>query len=220
VPNSQGYQNYAVPRELSISVAIDSMGRPAVAYLEAPETGYNTVLNYWRSDMADSVKVTDTNNAQNDFATVSLAFVGTKPRVAALLSTDLSTYGMTYVSSPDDGTTWNTAVPLIQTENAYPFSTLAASATSDVVATHYNGSASAAAEDAGCSTDPVVVRTSNSGANFTGCTVPGGERNMNGALSSAFGASRINGKYVLVGHSKSSLADAGSGSGIIYYQDP
>ncbi len=43
---------------------------------------------------------------------------------------------------------------------------------------------------------------------------------MNGALSSAFGAARLVGKLVLVGHSRSTVADGGPGHGVIYYQDP
>jgi hypothetical protein len=43
---------------------------------------------------------------------------------------------------------------------------------------------------------------------------------MNGTLSRAYGATRLGGKLVLVGHSRSTVADGGAGHGIIYFQDP
>ena len=220
VPNSQGFMGFAIPRQLSISVAVDAMGRPGVAYLEEPETGYNTFLNYWRAGAADSVKVTDTKNGQNDFATVSLAFAGLKPRVAGILTADAASYGITYVSSPDDGTTWNAPVPLLTTSGANFYSSLAVGSAGEAISSHHNGSASDVSVAAGCTTNPIVARSTNGGASFTGCSLSSTEVDMNGALSSAYGATRLAGKLVLVGHSTSTIADGGPGSGIIYYQDP
>ncbi len=210
---------FAIPRLLYISLAIDAMGRPGVAYLEEPEVGYNTVLNYWRAGTADSVKVTDTNNVQNDFATVNLAFVGNKPRVAAILSAAPS-YAITYVSSPDDGTTWNAPVPLLTSGGASFYTSLAAGSAGEAISSHHNGSPSDVSVDAGCVTDPIVARSTNGGASFSGCSLSNTEVDMNGALSSAYGASRLSGKLVLVGHSSNTLADGGPGHGIVYYQDP
>jgi hypothetical protein len=220
VPNSQGFMGFAIPRELSISLAIDAMGRPGVAYLEDPETGYNTVLDYWRGGTADSVKVTDTNNGQNDDATVNLAFAGIKPRVAAILSADAASYGITYVSSPDDGSTWNAPVPLLTTAGANFYSSLAVGTGGEAISSHHNSSPSAASMAAGCTTNPIVARSTNGGASFTGCSLSSTEVDMNGALSIAYGATRLTGKLVLVGHSRSSLAGGGPGHGIIYFQDP
>ncbi len=220
VPNSQGFMGFAIPREQSISVAVDATGRPAVAYLEAPELAYNTVLDYWRPGMADSVKVTDTNNIQNDDATVSLAFAGNKPRVAGILSADPASYGIVYVSSPDDGTTWSAPVPLLTTGGANFYSSLAVGAGAEAISSHHNTSPSDVSVAAGCTTDPIVARSTNGGASFSGCSLSGTEVDMNGALSSAYGVTRIAGKLVLVGHSRSTVANGGPGQGIIYYQDP
>lgn len=220
VPNSQGFMGFAIPRELSLSLAIDAMGRPGLAYLEAPETGYNTVLNYWRSGMADSVKVTDTNNGQNDFATVSLAFAGIKPRVAGILTTDAASYGITYASSPDDGTTWSAPVPLLTTAGANFYSSLAVGSTGEAISSHHNTTPSDVSVAAGCTTNPIVARSTNGGASFSGCSLSSTEVDMNGALSSAYGATRLGGKLVLVGHSTTTVAGGGPGHGIIYYQDP
>jgi hypothetical protein len=220
VPNSQGFMGFAIPRELAISLAIDAMGRPAVAYLEDPEVGSNTVLSYWRAGMADSVKVTDTNDMQNDTATVNLAFLGNKPRVAALLSPLPLSYGITYVSSPDDGTTWNAAVPLLTTGGAGFYTSLAVGSAGEAISSHHNGSPSDVSVAAGCTTNPIVARSTNGGASFSGCSLSSTDVDMNGALSSAYGATRLAGKLVLVGHSRNSVADGGPGQGIIYFQDP
>ncbi len=219
VPNSAGFGGFAIPRELSIAVAIDGMGRPAVAYLEAPELGYNTVLNYWRSDMTDSVKVTDTNNVQNDDVTVNLAFVGTKPRVAGLLTNDGATHGITYASSPNEGTTWNAAVPILTSGGAGFYTSLAASSTAEAITSHHNNSPSADSVAAGCTTNPIVARSTNGGTSFSGCSLPR-DVDMNGTLSSAYGTSRLAGKLVVVGNAKDTVADGGPGHGIVYFQDP
>ena len=103
------------PRTNALGLAIDSMGNPGVAAYQVPITGYNTVLAYWRPGWASAVTVTDSNDVQNDSVSLNLAFEGTSPRVAGMLSRDLTStalYATTYTASPDDGTTWNAIITL------------------------------------------------------------------------------------------------------------
>ncbi len=183
---------------------------------------------YWRSDMAGAVAVTDTNNVQNDLVSLTLAFEGTKPRVAGLLSRDLSSasaYNATYVSSPDDGTTWNAAQPFVLSGGLDSYTSLATDGKgNEAFTSHYNGSAnSPAQQDAGCGPDPFVSRSSNSGAAWSGCTLGAFNVDTNGQLASAYGASRIPGKFVMAGSVMGNgvtTLDGAAGNSVVFYQDP
>ena len=224
-PGGMGMLN---PRSNSISVAVDSMGRPAVAAYQAPLTGYNTVLTYWRSDMAAAVTVTDTNNVQNDSVSLGMVFEGTSPRVAGLLTRDpfsANAYNATYVSSPDDGTTWNAAQPFVLSGGLGFYTSLATDGNgNEAFTSHYNGSANSPAEmDAGCGPDPFVSRSSNSGAAWSGCTLGAYNVDTNSQLSSGYGQSRIAGKLAIAGSVEGNGAttlDGGGGYSVVYYQDP
>ncbi len=100
----------------TLSLAIDSAGNPAVAYWLNPDTAYNSVLAYWRPGSANATKIMDTNGFQNDDSAVSLAFLGTQPRVVVFAARDdqyFSRYDRAmWASSSTNGTTWTTPVNL------------------------------------------------------------------------------------------------------------
>lgn len=222
VPDSSNQYDQAQPRSDSISLALDAMGRPGVAFYE-PLPGNNIPsLVYWRSDMASVVHVHDWT-AQNDGVSVNLSFEQNSPRVAGLVS-DSVDYGATYLSSSDEGTTWNAPEPLALSAGADFYSTFVADGHgNEVFTSHYNSSPNAAEMEAGCGTEPVVSRSTNSGAAFSGCTLNAPSVDTNGNLSSAFGASRVAGKFMMAGNVSGNGAatlDGGSGNSVVFYQDP
>lgn len=94
-----------------LSLALDSTGAPAVAYLMlsmgAPVPN-NTAIVYVRPGSAP-VRVTDSANIQNDAPQLTLAFDGTKPRVGALLSRSAADSQATWVFRSDDGAAFSEA---------------------------------------------------------------------------------------------------------------
>lgn len=227
VPYTGGQMGVLQPRSNALGIAIDSMGNAGVAAYQTPITGYDTVLAYWRPGWASAVTVTDSNDVQNDFVSLGLAFEGTSPRVAGMLSRDLTSptaYGTTYVSSSDDGTTWNAAQPFVLSAGLAFYTSLATDGKGhEAFTSHYNTSVSPAAQDAGCGSDPFVSRSSNSGAAWSGCTLSAPDVATNTTLSTTFGTSRLAGKYVLgsaVNSNGATTLDGGPGYGIVYYQDP
>ncbi len=95
----------------TVSIAVDSAGKPALAFFQAPATGYNTTAIYWRPGSAP-VKVMDSNDIQNDDPSLSLAFDGTRPRLAAHLVAETSAPYDLRVASSTDGVTWAAPVQL------------------------------------------------------------------------------------------------------------
>lgn len=95
-------------RDVAPGLAVDSAGRPGVAYFLAPNDGSTITVAFWRPGEAKAYLVTDSNNTQNDGPNISLAFDGTKPRIAVnlLRSTDDFNNGSMYVITSDDGQTW------------------------------------------------------------------------------------------------------------------
>ena len=227
VPYSGGQQGVLQPRSNALGLAIDSMGNPGVAAYQVPITGYNTVLAYWRPGWASAVTVTDSNDVQNDSVSLNLAFEGTSPRVAGMLSRDLTStalYATTYTSSPDDGTTWNATQPFVLSGGLAFYTSLATDGKgNEAFTSHYNTSVTPAAQDAGCGSDPFVSRSANGGTAWAGCTLTATSIATNTSLSTAYGASRLAGKYVFGGAvdgNGATTLDGGAGYSIVYYQDP
>ncbi|NOU31046.1 MAG: hypothetical protein HOO96_24370 [Polyangiaceae bacterium] len=102
-----------------IGLAVDSDGKPAVAYHVDPFTGYNTTLAFWRPGSTTSAKITDSNSVQNDDGGVSLAFDGKKPRVVSRIQRGaigaVAEYDLVF-SASEDGITWAAPVALPRPE--------------------------------------------------------------------------------------------------------
>lgn len=95
----------------TLSIAVDSAGKPALAFFQDPAKGYTKTAIYWRPGTTP-VKVMDSNHIQNDDPSISLAFDGTRPRIAAhLVAVDSAPYDLR-VASSTDGVTWSAPVPL------------------------------------------------------------------------------------------------------------
>lgn len=109
-------------RDLPVGLALDSNGQAGLAYMVISTSDTypyynNSSVLFWRPGDASATKITDSNNAQNDFPSISLAFDGTKPRIAYHLMRDLDgdnegsdePYYL-YFSASDDGVTWGSPV--------------------------------------------------------------------------------------------------------------
>ncbi len=94
------------------SLRLDATGKPAVAFVVDPLSGYDKTVVYWRSG-SPVTPVFDSQGIQNDDATASLAFDGTKPRIAAHLTgaSGDAGYDMLF-SESSDGVTWTAPVQL------------------------------------------------------------------------------------------------------------
>jgi hypothetical protein len=214
-----GFDGWATPRIDSNSIAVDSSGRPAVAFFQGYD-GTATLL-YWRSDMTDAVKVTDSQGQGDDNVAVSMAFEGTKPRMAALLGTPTNTDGDLISVASNDGVTWNAPVLLTLSGNAGDVVGLAVdSAGDEVVVSPWIASANDPQQvDAGCdSTFPFVGRSSDDGADWSGCGFSGPQLSYGQApaVNAAYGQSRLAGKFVMSMHSQ----NLDGSWGITYWQDP
>ena len=99
-------------RNVAPGMAVDSAGRPAVAYFLAPTEGYTVTVAFWRPDEAQAYVATDSVGVQNDDPNISLAFDGTQPRVAINLTRSQDDYntGSMYVVTSADGKTWNAPI--------------------------------------------------------------------------------------------------------------
>ncbi len=201
-------------------LAVDSNGEPGVAYFLHPILGaaasYNTTLAFWRPGQA-AVKVTDTHNVQNDTPSLSLAFDGTKPRVAYhLMQAVDQTHDVWFSSSPDTGATWNPPV-------AIPRETpLAVTSVFQSLALDSHGNAHVAANF-----------SSGSGATSGGpklfhADAPG-YVTWSGGSPDASGLSEFAGDYVhtrYAGNDKISMvfyyggASAGLGPAIVFWREP
>lgn len=91
---------------LDVDVDTDADGKPGLLYALAPKDGYNTTIAFWRPSEAAAVKVTDSNNIQNDGYFLRLAFAGNKPRAAINLSRGGGEKSSTYFVSSEDGKEW------------------------------------------------------------------------------------------------------------------
>ncbi len=95
-----------------VNVAVDSAGKPAIAYLESPETAYNTQVAFWRPGDPTAVKVGDSGGKQNDSPSLSLAFDGLKPRIVAQLVVPSTGDNELLYFASDNGSTWFAPVTL------------------------------------------------------------------------------------------------------------
>lgn len=96
-----------------VSLALDSAGAPAVAYVMGAISGHPTTpkmeaVLYARPGGA-AVRAADSNNVQNDVPQLALAFDGTKPRIAAHLvrQSGLSGANANWVFSSADGASFS-----------------------------------------------------------------------------------------------------------------
>ncbi len=107
-----GLPNTGAARNIAPGLALDNTGRPAVAYMLAPTDGYTVTVAFWRPDEDQAYLVTDSVGNQNDDPNISLAFDGTRPRVAINLLRSQTDYdqGSMYVITSDDGKTWNAPI--------------------------------------------------------------------------------------------------------------
>ncbi|MDQ6705407.1 MAG: hypothetical protein M3Z85_05525, partial [Acidobacteriota bacterium] len=71
-----------------ISLKIDKLGNPGLAFWMYPQTGHSSVLGFWRPGYASPTRVGDTAEVPNDFVGVSLAFFGPNPRLAVFANLD------------------------------------------------------------------------------------------------------------------------------------
>ena len=107
----------AASGDVTISLALDSNGNPAVAWFADDLTkSYNRILQFWRpAGSAAPVKVMDSQNQQSDQIAVKLVFAGLNPRLLAYLvrldsvDNDLNDRS---AKSDDGGNTWSAPVTL------------------------------------------------------------------------------------------------------------
>ncbi|MEO7110631.1 MAG: hypothetical protein ABI183_09350 [Polyangiaceae bacterium] len=97
--------------EGSVNVALDSANKPAVAYLVTPFTAYNMQVAFWRPG-STVIKVTDSNNTQNDDPALAMTFDGTKPRIVAELAIVADGAAELVFDESTDGITWDAPVTL------------------------------------------------------------------------------------------------------------
>lgn len=152
-------------RASTVSLALDSAGNPAVAYVVEPQAGDNKAIVYWRPN-GNAVVVTDTASTQNDSVSVSLAFDGLKPRIAAHLVRDTSnTHDMVFAAS-DDGVTWSvSALPRDGGDVTQWYQSVAIGPNGSVaVAAYWNGG-----NTQGTCGGPKILRASGAAGPFTAC---------------------------------------------------
>jgi|GEM_PF-4116399 len=102
LPGSESY----VP-----GLAIDSAGNAGFAYVAATDDEtYNLQVCYFASNQTASVAVFDSLDTQDDGPEVSLAFDGTKPRIAASLQRGEDDATALWFSASDDGATWGAPI--------------------------------------------------------------------------------------------------------------
>jgi hypothetical protein len=94
-----------------VALALDSAGKPALAFWQNPASGPSLQLAFWRPGETAPHKVADTHETQNDNPFVALTFAGDQPVVAfqAILGYDASNFatGTVWSVTSSDGVTWN-----------------------------------------------------------------------------------------------------------------
>ncbi len=201
------------------SLALDSAGVPAIAYW-APDTtqSYNEILFFWRpAGAANPVKVTDTENNQDDYY-VKLLFFGTQPRIFfhGQRNDADSGVGDHFVRSDDGGSTWKIPVvipPDGHSSTDFPFDG-AVDSKGDVALAFGRNSGSG---DDTCG-NPKLSRSSDL-ANFTTCAAAGvsitGDFDVfPGSIQLAYGG---NDKLYLMWWQQ---GDTSTGTGLLLWREP
>lgn len=214
------WQRQVIPRgsngptnQSTLSLATDGAGKVALAYVTSPDTGYNRVVEFWRP-ASNPVAVFDSADTQNDDPAVSLAFFGTKPRIAAHLVQDSrADYDMMFAQS-DDGVTWSAAVhvPRDVTRVTSSFQSLAIDAKGDLaIAARDNGGTDATPK---CGS-PKIARSTDGIAWVTCGADPKPEGGTSGRYVSAqYGP---DGKLQLAFFNDST--DGAYGAGVLYWHE-
>jgi hypothetical protein len=198
----------------ALSLTVDSAGKPALAFFGAPAKGYTDTVLYWRPGSAP-VPVMDSNEVQNDDPSLSLAFDGTKPRLAAHLVADESADYDLRFSASDDGVTWGAPVKLPRDKSDYTawYQSLAIDGKGDAAVSAYINGGSG---DSLCG-GPRIVRSSDLQA-WTACGADQDKKYPD-----------IGGKYVdsyfthenkLILGFTGTLAGDQSGSGVVLWREP
>lgn len=97
-------------RSECVNIALDAQGKPVVTYCFTGDN-YNTVASLWRPDANTSVKITDTNNKQNDDPGLNLTVSGSNIGVAMYAARDekfFANHHIWFTRSTDNGATWST----------------------------------------------------------------------------------------------------------------
>jgi hypothetical protein len=229
MPYHGGSEGYANPlgNPASISVAVDSTGAPAVAAYQGDDN-YGKEVLFWRPGTpAVEAYVFAVDNGVD----VSLAFEGTKPRIAGHMVIPTLDAGavlpdsLIFLSS-NDGVTWTPPVNL-PSDNG-----MVATAFTSALALDGMGHAAVVADingttDNGCGGNPYLATSADEddgGALWTACGADTTDVHQYSSYSAsaAFGASRLKGKLTASFVSNASLVtDAGADQGgIIYWQAP
>lgn len=198
----------------SISLAVDSAGKPGLAFFQAPPKGYTATAIYWQPGGAP-VAVMDSNEIQNDDPSLSLAFDGKKPRLAAhLVAVESADYDLRFAAS-DDGVTWGAPVKLPRDASQYTawYQSLAVDAKGDAAVSAYINGGSGDNKCGG----PRIVRSSDL-KSWTACGADADNKHPN-----------LGGKYVDSYFTQASkltlgftgtLGDDQSGSGVLLWREP
>jgi hypothetical protein len=102
------------------SIAMDSNGRPGVAFWLRPSTGTTWTLGYWLPTNQNWTRVTDTEGSAYPPDGVILAYAGTKPGIildSRLVKGQISSHYFT--TSKDEGMTWSVLIPIADDGNEH-----------------------------------------------------------------------------------------------------
>ena len=95
-----------------VSLVLDAAAKPAVSYCLSA-ANYNTLIAMWRPESGAAVKVSDTNNKQNDDPGVAIAVRGSELALAFYGARDeqfFANHQIWFTHSRDGGATWSPMV--------------------------------------------------------------------------------------------------------------
>jgi hypothetical protein len=226
---NQGYL-YPSTGSGTLSLAIDSNGVPAIAAYAVfgTDLSYPKKLVFWRSNTPSGVSVY--SFGIDGPVDVSLAFDGTKPRIAGHMDSPPPPDGgaaadnLAFVAS-DDGITWSNVVHLPSNDGAQ------LTAFASALALEGNGHAAVAADINGgggvappCGDNPYIATSpaDDGGGAWTACGADTNDEHVYNSYSptAIYGASRISGTLMVTFISNASHDAGADQAGIIYYQAP